>query len=110
MIHLARYSPRPGTVAERRMADDVPEEEKERRFRVLEDQQARITAEINARYLGQKVEVLVEENHKSKWKGRARTNKLVFFEDERDWRGKLVNVQIDKTGPWSMTGTMTDAP
>jgi len=40
------------------MADDVPEEEKERRFRVLEDQQARITAEINARYLGQLVEVL----------------------------------------------------
>ena len=106
VIHLARYSPRPGTVAERRMTDDVPAEEKERRFRVLEDQQARITAEINARYLGQMVEVLVEENHRNKWKGRTRTNKLVFFEDERDWRGQLVNVKIDKTGPWSMTGTM----
>ncbi len=37
--HLARYSPRPGTVAERSLPDDVPEEEKMRRFRVLEDLQ-----------------------------------------------------------------------
>jgi tRNA-2-methylthio-N6-dimethylallyladenosine synthase len=29
-IHLARYSPRPGTVSDRRMEDDVPEEEKRR--------------------------------------------------------------------------------
>ncbi|MFO3795967.1 MAG: MiaB/RimO family radical SAM methylthiotransferase, partial [Anaerolineales bacterium] len=50
VAHLARYSPRPGTVAQRRMADDVPEEEKMRRFRMLEALQEKISTEINARY------------------------------------------------------------
>src|SRR5690606_7003931 len=39
VAHLARYSPREGTVATRRMVDDVPEEEKMRRFRLLEELQ-----------------------------------------------------------------------
>jgi tRNA-2-methylthio-N6-dimethylallyladenosine synthase len=107
VAHLAKYSPRPGTVAERRMADDVPEEEKERRWRVLNDQHARISSEINQRYQAQPVEVLVEDQQKGKWRGRTRTNKLVFFEDQSDWRGQLVNVKIDKTGPWSMQGTIS---
>src|SRR5690606_38404457 len=67
--HLARYSPRPNTVSERRMVDDVPEEEKERRHRMLDDLQAEIVAEINSKYLGQTVEVLVEDQHKGKWRG-----------------------------------------
>ena len=106
VAHLAKYSPRPGTVAERRMDDDVPEEKKERCWRVLNDQHERISAEINAHYQDQTVEVLVEDQHKGKWRGRTRTNKLVFFEDEGDWRGHLVNVQIDKAGPWSMQGAI----
>ncbi|MER3514126.1 MAG: tRNA (N6-isopentenyl adenosine(37)-C2)-methylthiotransferase MiaB, partial [Chloroflexota bacterium] len=64
-------------------------------------------AEINSRYLGQTVEVLVEGEHKGKWRGRTRTNKLVFFEDGRDWRGKLAQVTITWTGPWSMQGVVT---
>ncbi len=52
--HLARYSPRPGTVSERSLPDDVPEEEKMRRFRVLEELQERIVGEINASYWGKR--------------------------------------------------------
>lgn len=104
VAHLARYSERPGTVASRRQPDDVTEDEKWRRFRVLEDQQAEIQAEINARYLGQTVEVLVEENHKGKWRGRTRTNKLVFFADPADRRGQRVDVRITATSPWSLQG------
>ena len=54
VAHLARYSTRPGTVAERRFADDVPEEEKMRRFRLLEELQEKIVGEINQRLSGQK--------------------------------------------------------
>jgi tRNA-2-methylthio-N6-dimethylallyladenosine synthase len=105
-VHLARYSPRPNTVSARRMDDDVPEEEKKRRHELLDDQQARITAVINGRWLGKTVQVLVEDNHKGKWRGRTPQNKLVFFEDSGDWRGKLAEVEITWTGPWSMQGRL----
>jgi tRNA-2-methylthio-N6-dimethylallyladenosine synthase len=103
VVHVAAYSPRSGTAASR-LPDDVPSQEKERRRKAVEELQRQIAGEINARLLGQTVEVLVEERHKGKWRGRTRTNKLVFFEDEGDWRGKLARVQTTWTGPWSMQG------
>jgi len=106
-IHIARYSPRPNTVSARRMDDDVPEEEKKRRSDALEHLHARNSAEINALWLGRKVKVLVEEQHKGKWRGRTPQNKLVFFEDtERQWRGQVAEVEIVWTGPWSMQGRL----
>jgi tRNA-2-methylthio-N6-dimethylallyladenosine synthase len=106
VAHLARYSPRPGTVAERRMPDDVPEEEKMRRFRALEELQEGIAAEINARYLGERVAVLFEEKVKGRWKGRTETNKLVFVEADADLRGQVLPVTVTWTGPWSMQGKL----
>ncbi len=102
--HVARYSPRPQTVATRRFPDDVPPEEKERRRKALDDLQAQVVGEINARLLDQTVEVLVEGKKKERWWGRTRTDKLVFFEDEGNWRGQLVNVRITWAGPWSLIG------
>lgn len=102
VAHLARYSTRPGTVAQRRMVDDVPEEEKMQRFRQLETLQEGIAEEINASYLGKTVEVLFEEKVKNRWKGRTATNKLVFVESSQDLRGRLIPVKITWTGPWSM--------
>jgi tRNA-2-methylthio-N6-dimethylallyladenosine synthase len=102
--HLARYSPRPGTVSARRMEDDVPEEEKVRRHRRLEELQEAVCTEINRGSLGQTVEVLVEDLHKGKWRGRTRQNKLVFVESGLPLRGRLIDVQITWTGPWSMQG------
>ncbi len=106
VAHLARYSPRPGTVSARRMKDDVPAEEKMRRFRLLEELQERIVGEINARYLGETVPVLFEEKVKQRWKGRTPTNKLVFVESEEDLRGHIRDVHITWTGPWSMIGNL----
>jgi tRNA-2-methylthio-N6-dimethylallyladenosine synthase len=102
--HLARYSPRPGTVSERRMFDDVPEAEKVRRHKALEDLQENVCAEINASLLAESVEVLVEDQHKGKWRGRTPQNKLVFVESDLDLRGRLIEAQITWTGPWSMQG------
>jgi tRNA-2-methylthio-N6-dimethylallyladenosine synthase len=104
VAHLARYSPRPNTVSARRMADDVPEAEKMRRFLALENLQAGIAADINSGYLGQTVDVLVETRYQGRWKGRTRTNKLVFFEAPEQLRGQVIHVVIERTGPWSMNG------
>ena len=100
--HLARYSPRPQTVSDRRMEDDVPEDEKVRRHQMIEDLQAQVQSEINEKFLGETIEVLVEGMHKGKWRARTPQNKLVFFEAEGDYKGKLVDVQITWTGPYSM--------
>jgi len=106
VAHLARYSPRPGTVAERRMADDVPEEEKWERFRALEALQEDIAGRINASYQGQTVPVLFEEAVRGRWKGRTSTNKLVFVESDRPLQGQVLPVTITWTGPWSMQGRL----
>lgn len=103
-VHLARYSPRPGTVSERRMSDDVPEAEKVHRHRIIESLQEEVSTAINNRFLGETVEVLVEDQHKGKWRGRTRQNKLVFIESELPLRGRLVEAQVTWTGPWSMQG------
>jgi tRNA-2-methylthio-N6-dimethylallyladenosine synthase len=102
VAHLARYSSREGTVATRRMDDNVSDEEKMRRFRMLEKQQEGIIEEINKKYLGRTVEVLFEEKVKGRWKGRTPTNKLVFLESDEDLKGKTIPVSITWTGPWSM--------
>lgn len=110
VAHLARYSVREGTVASRRMADDVPEEEKMRRFRMLEELQEQVVAEINQKYLGETVEVLFEDKVKDRWRGRTPTNKLVFVETEEDLRGKLLPITVTWTGPWSMLGMLQKQP
>jgi tRNA-2-methylthio-N6-dimethylallyladenosine synthase len=108
MVHVAAYSPRPGTPAEH-LPDDVPPEEKERRRRAVEDLQKRIVSDINTQFLGQTVKVLVEERHKGKWRGRTRTNKLVFFDTgARDWTGELAQIRITWAGPWSMQGEVSE--
>ena len=106
VAHLARYSLREGTVATRRMQDDVSDEEKMRRFRLLEDLQEKIVDEINATYQGQTVSVLFEEKVKGRWRGRTPTNKLVFVESDENLKGRVLPVQITWTGPWSMQANL----
>ena len=106
VAHVARYSTRPGTVAARRLVDDVPEDEKMHRLQTVESLQESIVSEINSRYQGEVVDVLFEEEVKGRWKGRTPTNKVVFAQSEGDLRGQVVPVQITWTGPWSMQGRL----
>lgn len=105
MTHVARYSPRPGTLSAKQMVDDVSEEEKMRRFRVIENLQEKISTEINKEYLGTRVEVLFEEKNRDRWRGRTPTNKIVFAESSEDLHGQIRPVEITWTGPWSLVGT-----
>jgi tRNA-2-methylthio-N6-dimethylallyladenosine synthase len=102
VAHLARYSPREGTVSARRMPDDVPEAEKLHRLHQIDDLQGIIAAEIHARFLGETVSVLFEDKVKNRWRGRTPNNKLVFVESNDNLRGKVLPVQVTWTGPWSM--------
>ncbi len=116
VVHVAAYSVRPGTVAAR-WEDDVPLAEKKRRLHAVEEVQARIAFELNQPLLGSVEEVLVEEANdahgRQQWKGRNRTNKLVYFpqptaESETMGRpiqpGDLVKVQIERATSWSLQG------
>jgi tRNA-2-methylthio-N6-dimethylallyladenosine synthase len=109
-VHLARYSPRPGTVSDRRMVDNVPDEEKRERFQRIEALQREISLAKMRPYLGKTVEVLVEDLHKGRWRGRSPQNKLVFFDDPRELKGERVDVEISWAGPWSMSGKAANAP
>lgn len=106
MTHVARYSPRAGTLSARSMPDDVPDAEKWRRFRVIEELQKQITTEINQAYLGKQTPVLFEAKAKNRWRGRTPTNKLVFVESDEDLLGQIRDVTVTWTGPWSMLATV----
>ncbi len=103
-VHVAAYSPRAGTLAAKNLADDVPPVEKKRRLNEVELLQEGIATEINARLRDKVVEVLVEGKARDKWQSRTRSGKLVFFNDNSDRLGQLVNIRIDKTSPWSLQG------
>ncbi|MCX7818669.1 MAG: MiaB/RimO family radical SAM methylthiotransferase [Kiritimatiellae bacterium] len=109
-IHVARYSPRPDTLAARRWPDDVPEPVKEERRRRLDELQTRIQREQNAAALGQVVEVLVDgrDERRGRWRGRTPQDRIVFFEDPRHRLGDLALVRITWTGPHSLIGQPED--
>ncbi len=106
-VHVAAYSPRSGTTAARELEDDIPPTVKKERLNIIEQLQEKIVAEINGQLLDRTVEILVESRAKGKWQGRTRTGKLVFTSDSRDCLGKLLNIRIEKTSPWSLQGTVS---
>jgi tRNA-2-methylthio-N6-dimethylallyladenosine synthase len=108
-VHLAMYSPRPGTLSAR-WEDDIPAEEKHRRHQELERLQERIQTEVHAQKLGRTYEVLVEGRAKGRWTGRTRGNTLLHFDDPRELTGKLVDVRVTKTSPWYLMGEAVSDP
>ena len=103
-VHLAMYSPRPGTIAWRRQADDVPREEKKERHADLEAMQTEIAREINAALVGTTHEVLIEGEKDGRWHGRTRSNKLVYVDGGQRFHGETVQVEITEASPYSLRG------
>jgi len=108
VVHIAAYSPRAGTIAWREYRDDVPLEFKKERLNKVETLQSGISSQINSQLQGRQMEVLVEGSKKGKWFGRTRSDKLVFFEDNANRFGQLVQVKIGKTSPWALQGEVVD--
>jgi tRNA-2-methylthio-N6-dimethylallyladenosine synthase len=91
------YSERPGTLAARKMEDDVPEEVKKRRLNEIIDLQQKIGLERTQRFIGQEVEVLIEKESKrsdAHWSGRNSQNTVVVFPKENYKVGEFVLVKI----------------
>ncbi|MPZ13426.1 MAG: MiaB/RimO family radical SAM methylthiotransferase [Chloroflexi bacterium] len=108
VVHVAMYSPRPGTASARLWPDDVPQEEKKRRLHEVERVQSGIAGEINGRVVGTTQDVLVEGQRKGKWFGRTRNNKLLFFSSDRDLAGLVVPVEATGASSWSLQGQLVD--
>lgn len=105
-VHSARYSTREGTIASRKLIDNVPIEEKKDRLAQVDSLQKDIVTLINAKLLNSTQEILVEKFENGQWQGRNRNDKLIFFEreDSIDLIGKTVKLEIDKTSPWYLHG------
>ena len=93
-VHSAAYSTRKGTIADRKMIDNVPEEIKKDRLRQINDEQEGISTEINSRVLGECHEVLVEGTKDGRWFGRNRNDKLVFFDSTETEKGDMTIVKL----------------
>ncbi len=114
-VFAAAFSPRPGTPAAR-LTDDVPRAEKKRRLQALLDLQEGIGHKVNETWLGRTTEVLVDqqkarsshdgEGQAPRLAGRNRNNKLVHFDGSADLIGRLVNVKINHSGPYSLSGSL----
>src|SRR5690242_11890406 len=96
VVHIAMYSPRPGTYAADRMADDVPNEEKLRRLNDLLGLSKEIAARKTARWIGRDVEVLVEgRDELNRPYGRIRQGKrAIVIQGKGVAPGDVVNVRV----------------
>lgn len=104
---IFKYSPREGTAAAD-MDDDVSQDEKMRRNRILLEDQNRRAMLLNERETGKKVEVLVEgvsPRNTERWSGRTRRNQIVVFEPPGNIEyGMLLNVKITRVMAQTLYG------
>jgi tRNA-2-methylthio-N6-dimethylallyladenosine synthase len=103
-VHIAAYSPRPGTYATEHLPDNVLPAEKKARVDAVEKLEESIATEINAAFLDETVEIMVEGKKNLKWYGRTKSDKLVFLSGSDDFTGRLVDIEITHTSPWSLSG------
>ncbi|RDI15987.1 tRNA (N6-isopentenyl adenosine(37)-C2)-methylthiotransferase MiaB [Flavobacterium sp. AG291] len=101
------YSERPGTLAARKMEDDVPADVKNRRLTEIINLQQKMALERTQRFIGQVVEVLVEKESKrsdAHWSGRNSQNTVVVFPKGEYKPGDFVNVLISECTSATLIG------
>ncbi len=117
---IFKYSPRPGTRADDKLADDVPIEIKKQRNIELLAVQGKISAELNKSFIGRTVKVLVEgasgkshlDNIDKKQHpqliGRTSGDCIVVFDGPADLAGRFVDVNIKRASALTLFGRSTD--
>lgn len=105
--YMFTYSERPGTLAERKMEDNVPEETKKRRLAEIINLQQKHSAFRTQKHVGRVEEVLIEGNSKKSdqhWMGRNSYNTVVVFPKENYKIGDFVNVKINECTTATLLG------
>ncbi|MEO6214018.1 MAG: tRNA (N6-isopentenyl adenosine(37)-C2)-methylthiotransferase MiaB [Vicinamibacterales bacterium] len=106
-MYSFRYSPRPNTLALKRMPDDVSEEEKTRRLVELQALQGRVQREIYTSAIGQIEQVLIDsKSRRREWElsGRTSGNTVVNLSGDASWIGRTIPVTITAANPNSLRG------
>jgi tRNA-2-methylthio-N6-dimethylallyladenosine synthase len=106
-MYSFKYSPRPNTLALKRLPDDVPEVEKTRRIVALQALQKTIQGELFAASVGRIEPVLVDRKSRRRdWElsGRTSGNTVVNFPGDPMWVGRTVPVRITGANPNSLRG------
>ena len=105
-----KYSPRPNTLADKRMKDDVSEEDKTRRIVELQAVQRAIQTDIHEAMVGTTVEVLIDASSRrreAELSGRTSQNTVVNLPGECNWIGRTVHVRVERAGPHSVWGQVS---
>jgi tRNA-2-methylthio-N6-dimethylallyladenosine synthase len=115
---IFKYSPRPGTTADKKLADTMPLEVKKRRNTELLAVQERISDELSREFLGKEVKVLVEGLSKKphlnaaaggdnpQLLGRTSGDWIVVFNGPQSLTGQFTNIKITKTAPLTLFGEL----
>jgi len=110
-MYSFKYSPRPNTLAVKRLPDDVLESDKTRRIMALQAQQAQIQLGLFQSQVGQVVEVLVESKSRRRdheLAGRTDGWTLVNFAGPAEWVGQFRQVRITGAAPNSLRGEVVE--
>jgi tRNA-2-methylthio-N6-dimethylallyladenosine synthase len=113
---IFKYSPRPGTRADEKTADDVPAEIKKQRNIELLAVQEKVSEELNKSFIGRTVKVLVEgaskKSHQDSGEGvnlpqligRTAGDYIVIFNGSANLAGQFADVKINRTSPLTLFG------
>jgi tRNA-2-methylthio-N6-dimethylallyladenosine synthase len=113
---IFKYSPRPGTRADDKLADNVPMEIKKQRNIELLAVQEKISAELNKSFIGKTVKVLVEgmskkghldginEKEYPQLIGRTAGDYIVVFDGPENLAGQFVDVNITRASSLTLFG------
>jgi tRNA-2-methylthio-N6-dimethylallyladenosine synthase len=102
-----KYSPRPNTLADKRLRDDVSDHDKTQRIVALQALQRSIQTGLNEQLVGSEVRVLVDaasRRRETELSGRTSQNVVVNLPGPTDWIGRLLTVHVERSGPHSVWG------
>ena len=111
MSYMFFYSERPGTLAERRYTDDIPEDVKKKRLQEIVELQGKLSFASNTKDIGKTFAVLIEGDSKRSdqdWRGRSSQNKVIVFPKESYQlkKGDYVNVKVNACTQATLLGTI----